>query len=203
MENSVFISDSELTGYINSSYAELYDILVSKFEDYYSSTASFSITTGNTYALPTDFYKLRGVDFAIDANNWISLTKFNFNEHNRLNDNRSFRRYDKRSIKYRITGDTLYIEPSDNAIGTYLLWYIPVYTPLVGLSATVNGMNGWEEYIVVDAAIKMLLKEESSTTALEREKQALLTRIANAASNRDPDQPERVSTVENRNDWDV
>ena len=35
MENSQFVKDAELTNYINQSYTELYDLLVSIYEDYY------------------------------------------------------------------------------------------------------------------------------------------------------------------------
>lgn len=191
MENSEFISDSELNSYINGSFAELYDLLVSKFEDYYTTSTTFTIASGNTESLPSDFYKLRGVDFKIDANNWITVRKFNFAERNVLNN--SLRRVGNRQLQYRIVGSTLYIEPEDNAPGDYKLWYTPIYTPLSSDSDTVDGVNGWEEYIVIDAAIKMLAKEESSTTGLEREKAAMTRRIEAMAQNRDSGEPESIT----------
>ena len=62
-------------------------------------------------------------------------------------------------------------------------------------SDTVNGVNGWEEYIVVDTAIKMLAKEESDTRYLERQRERLLQRIEVMAQNRDYDQPESITDV--------
>jgi hypothetical protein len=35
MENSQFVKDNELTTYINQSYVELYDLLISVYEDYF------------------------------------------------------------------------------------------------------------------------------------------------------------------------
>jgi hypothetical protein len=93
--------------------------------------------------------------------------------------------------------------PTDSATGTYRLWYVPVYTPLVSDSDTIDGVNGWEEYVIVDAAIKMLAKEESSTTHLDQQKQALIDRVEQMAQNRDMDQPEVIADVTaiHRSDW--
>ena len=48
-----------------------------------------------------------------------------------------------------------------------------------------NVIPGYEEYIVVATAIRMLMKEESDTSALELEKQQLGRRIIRAISPRD------------------
>lgn len=194
MTGSDFIEDDELLEYINSSYTELYDILVSKFEDYYTpAPTAFTIASGNTYTLPSDFYKLRGVDYLISGSDYVPLRRFNFNERNANTRIHNLR--NAPIIKYRVTGNKLYIEPADNAVGSYQLWYIPLFTPLSSDSDTIDGVNGWEEYIVVDVAIKMLEKEESDTTSLERAKERLLQRIEVMAQNRDIDQPESITDI--------
>ena len=196
--NSTFISDSELLSYINSSYAELYDILVSRFEDYYTTSVTFSIASGNSYSLPSDFYKLRGVDYNISGDNYVTLQKFNFHDRNGRNPNTSLfvdRGLYGNKLRYRVLANELILEPSESAVGNYKLWYIPTYTRLASDSDTVDGINGWEEYIVVDVAIKMLSKEESSTTHLDTEKEALLKRIRDMAQNRDANAPERIADV--------
>ena len=193
MVDSDFVSDTELLSYINSSYAELYDILVGKFEDYHVTSSTFTISSGNSNALPTDFYKLRGLDFQLDSNSWISLKKFNFNKRNLLNRSVVYNTGLANEVQYRILGNTIYLEPEDNALGNYKIWYIPTYTALVSESDTVDGVNGWEEYIVVDTAIKMLAKEESSITHLTAQKNNLLKRIETMSQNRDYDQPEQIT----------
>ena len=37
--NSQFVTDSELDGYVNNSYSELYDIIVSRYDDDYFLTS--------------------------------------------------------------------------------------------------------------------------------------------------------------------
>jgi hypothetical protein len=192
MVDSEFIEDDELITYINASYTELYDILVSKFEDYYTLPPDdFTISSGNTYDLPSDFYKLRGIDKSLGGSSYMNLRKFNFNERNQDSTYRTIRRVP--TVSYRIVGDKVYFEPAAQATGDYRLWYIPAVTLLVDESDTVNGVNGWEEYIVIDTAIKMLSKEESSTSHLETAKESMLRRIDSMAMNRDSDQPERIT----------
>lgn len=197
MENSTFVSDSEILSYINASYAELYDLLVSRNEDYYTTSTNLTISSGNTVALPTDFYKNRGVDIRLDSsgNSWSAVPKFNFNNRNTRNANVSKLLSGQFNVSYRIVGSDLHITPTDNATGTYRLWYIPVYTPLSADGDTVDGISGWEEYIVVDVAMKMLSKEESSINHLVMMKKGLIDRIEAMAQNRDMDQPETVSDV--------
>jgi hypothetical protein len=59
----------------------------------------------------------------------------------------------------------------------------------------IDGVNGWEEFIVVDAAIKALEKAEYDTSTLMVSKAALLKRIEDAATNRDTGAPMSVSDV--------
>jgi len=72
-------------------------------------------------------------------------------------------------------------------------------------SQVVDGVSGWEEFIVVDAARKMLQKEESSTTGVERDLMRLRTRIEEMSQNRAWATPRRVVDVQSSSaharDW--
>tara|TARA_R110002126_G_scaffold172712_6_gene321517 strand:- start:2861 stop:3547 length:687 start_codon:yes stop_codon:yes gene_type:complete len=197
-ENSTFVSPTELLSYINASYQELYDILVGKYEDYYTTKTTSVIASGDsTITLPTDFYKLRGIDFKLDTNTWVAVGKFNFIERNVLNRSIVRRGAGFRETQYRVIGGEVQIEPEDSADGTYRIWYTPLPTLLSAETDTIDGIQGWEEYVIIDVAIKMMAKEESSTTHLEREKAAMLTRIESMAANRDSGQPETISDTTN------
>lgn len=174
MVNSNFVSSSEWTSYINQSYFELYDILIQKFGNEYYLANPYSITTDGTnylYALPSDFYKLLGVDLNTGVQNmpWLSLVEFPFAERNN------------------------YVTPQ--AGRNLQLWYVPRLTPLVNQTDTCDGVSGWTEYIIVDAAIKARIKEESNVEELYRMKKDLLSRIESAAENRDAGEPQTVSDI--------
>jgi hypothetical protein len=90
-------------------------------------------------------------------------------------------------------GDNLLLYPNDQASGVYQMWYVPRFTPLVADSDAMSNVLDFEEYVVVDSAIKCLVKEESDPQALMIQKEALKTRIQNMASNRDVESPERIA----------
>ena len=195
--NSTFIADAELTGYVNNSLAELYDLLVSRYEGYYIlPPVTFTIASGAyTYTLPSDFYKLKGLDRNLSGDEWYSIQAFNFQERNQLARPITRTILGSSDLAYRILGSKIYFVPTALAPWTYRIWYIPQYTPLVADGDTADCVNGWEEYIVLDAAIKMMIKEESDVSALFMLKQALIERIEAMADNQDIGRPERISDV--------
>ena len=68
-------------------------------------------------------------------------------------------------------------------------------TPLAGqIDLLASVPDGFEEYIVIDAGIKMLAKEESETAPLVAEKAAMRARVMDMAGDRDAAEPEVIST---------
>lgn len=203
MENSEFITDTELNTFINESYKELYDILVSKFEDWYvSDPTQFTLTSGDSgkQALASDFYKLRGVDEYISGA-WREVKPFNFNERNREGLANRLNGFES-AVRYRLVGSDLRFSPVDMAPGTYRYWYTPIATEMSGDTDTMDGVNGWEQYVIVDAARKCLQKEESDTSELERELARLERRIEIMSANRDAANPQQVEDIhEDRNEF--
>jgi len=195
MENSQFVTDAELTNYVNASYAELYDLLVSRFEDYFiQDPYQFTLTNSvSKAALPSDFYKLRGVDLQLNSpTDWVSVSQYNFAERNTRKLNQA--RYGN-FVSYRVLGSNIQVMPAESAAGTYQLWYIPRIVKLENDSDSLTGVMDFEEYIVVDAAIKCLIKEESETSVLLAVKEQLRQRILTMSSSRDAGTPERVGDV--------
>lgn len=193
-EGSLFVSDSELTTYINSSAQELYDLLVSSFTDLYTVlSASQTPTVTAAITLPTDFYKLRGVDYQISTSEWVDVQQFSFQERNN-NNSLAFGSFSRLTdVRYRLTGSSILLTPENKALNsTFRIWYVPVMSELVDDTDTFNGINGWEQYIVIDAAIKMLNKEESDSSNLVLQKKQLKERIETMAQNRDAANPEVI-----------
>ena len=196
MENSKFVEDAELTSYINSAIAELHDLLISCYSnDYYINTYLFN-TVGNTadYALPADFYQLRGVDVKLNAGEFFTINKFNFNERNR-NTDLNWGLIGGPSLRYRLVGNNLRFNPTPDGAYQVRLWYIPVATKLVADSDTLADLNQYYEYVVVQAAIMMLQKEESDVSVLAALKADLRNRIQSMAQNRDADKADSVQDI--------
>lgn len=195
-----FFSDAEVTDYINVGLGELHDILVSKYEDYFVSSNSFSLTSGtSTYSFSTleltDFYKLLGVDMTI-GNDTVRLKRFQFPERNRyeadagIYTSRGYNMYE-----YAIRGSSIEFIPSPTSTDSMKIWYVPSFSPLSADSDKVEDgvTKNWEEYAVIVAAIKMRQKEESSSTSLEKDLDRITDRIEEASRNRDAAEPMAIT----------
>lgn len=196
MVNSQFVSDNELVNYINGSIAELHDLLIAAYDnDYFITEYTFSTVSGtDSYALPADFYKLRGIDSRVGADQWFTLQPFNFNERNSKNELLSYLAYGN-NFRYRIMGSDLIFSPVPQGVYSIKLWYIPVATKLSSDSDTLNDLNQFSEYVIVDAAIKMANKEEADVSVLAAQKAELKRRIEVMAQNRNADKSESISDI--------
>lgn len=200
-ENSEFVSDSELTSYINSSVAELHDLLVQSYgSDYFLELNEFStVANQQDYDLAADFYKLRGVDAKLNGSDFFTLKRFNFNERNRFEGFGIWSLTGIAHVRYRLMGNKLRLSPMPDTNVDIKVWYIPVATKLVADGDTLDDLNQFAEYVIVDATIKMLQKEESDVTVLFAQKAELKRRIETAAQNRDAGESESVSDVHAEN----
>jgi hypothetical protein len=193
MVNSRFISDSELNSYINASLAELYDLLIqTRGEDYYvSGPETIQLVPGtSTYPLEVDFLKLLGVDCVLSNTQAVSLKAFKWQERNRFRE--PFYSSSYFNLMYQIRGNDLVLVPTPNNGQTLQYWYIPRCPVLAADGDTFDGINGWEEYVIIDAAIKMRVKEESGVQELLIAKQEMKERIKSASAGRDSLEPARV-----------
>lgn len=203
-EKSNFVEDEELTFMINQSIAELHDLLVSaNSSDYSISEYSFTtVANQDSYALPLDFYKLKGADANINGGRYFSLRAFNFNERNR-NDDVAWGLINGPSVRYRLLGSNIKFSPKPEGIYNIKLWYTPVAPKLVLDTDNLVDLNAFSEYVIVDAAIKYLQKEESDVSVLMTQKAELKRRIEIMSNNRDEGQPETISDIyaENSDFW--
>lgn len=214
--NSQFVSTPEWNTYIVQSYFELYDLLVTAYEDYYLAVPYIFQTTGNQnqYPLPNGvltsidtgnvalpFYKLWGVDLGLSlgSNAWVTLHKFDAIQRNRFIYPQLTSTYlGVWDLRYRLVGDTLYFTPTPSGAQFIRVWYIPRLVQPLQDTDILKGVSGWTEYIITDAAIKALQKEESDVTVLAAQKGMLIKRIQESAMNRDVGQPETISPTRNR-----
>ena len=206
-ENSQFYTQQELMSMTSQSFKELWDILAQKFGDDYFVATPYTYTTGQNqqmYPLPSDFKALLGVEVALnptDPNSWISLRNFEFVQRNLWNYPNVYTFYGITNLRYRLNGNNLMIVPITQAGQTIRIWYVPRPSQLINYTDIVDGVAGWEEYIIADVCMKMLIKEESmeQAQAFALQKQALMKRIEEAAENRNIGDPEVVSDSRTRN----
>ena len=185
MENSTFVTDAEIQDYLNSSISELHDYMVKSYEDYFVSEQTYNapLATGGAN-LPDDFYKALGVDYE-SGGITSTLKAYSFTERNVYNT--PYAVIDRLAEPmYKIEGTKIKLIPGNSQSGTITLHYVPLATQFSSTVTEIeNVIPGYEEYVVVATAIRMLMKEESDVSALERERQQLASRIIRAISPRD------------------
>lgn len=216
--NSQFVTTPEWNSMIRLSMYELYDILITAYEDLFASKYVFINTDGTTqnYPIPNGysnylggvyggasgapaeaFYKLAGMDLGVNTSNnaWVTLRKFNFIERNKyVYPNSTSTIYGVYNMAYRLMGDFVNIIPTPAGNQQIRMWYSPKLPALLAdTDLTTLGYSGWLRYPIVRAAKYALDKEESSTAHLDAELLYLKQRIEQAASNRDDAIPDTIS----------
>jgi hypothetical protein len=181
-----------LDAWINEANQKLHGMLVDALgEEYVSSSASFT-TIANTsdYAVPASFYKLYGVD--LDYHGVMrSLKQYTRAERN------TYRELHPEFLpRYSLVGTNIRLYPIPTAGLTGAILYAPEATTLVNSGDTVNYPNGWQRFIVIDAAIQALAKEESDVRTLVAERAAIIKEIEQTKEQRDLATPKRVVDLE-------
>jgi hypothetical protein len=172
-----FISDAEWNAFIQSAYQELYGKIVEAFgTDYFTQTpsAGYTFTTDGINTLfalpdgsgaPSAFFKLLGVDLKLTAGNqWVSLSPFAMADRNR---------YSTFNGGIPAAGQTVRV------------LYVPRLTVPTQDTDLIDGVNGWEDWMVCQACLRALAKEESNVSVFAARLAALEKRLASEIENRD------------------
>lgn len=217
--NSQFVTTSEWNAFLRLAMYELYDLLITSYEDLFASQFVFINTNGTTqnYAVPNGysnylggvygglsgapaqaFYKLAGMDLGINTSNnaWVTLLKFDFIERNKyVYPNSTSTIYGVYNMRYRLMGDFVNIIPTPAGNQQVRMWYSPKLPALLqDIDLTTLGYSGWLRYPIVRAAKYALDKEEGSDTSkLDAELLYLKTRIEQTSQNRDAGVPDTIS----------
>lgn len=196
MVNSKLVSDSELTSYINSSIAELYDLLCESFgEDYFVEEYEFTTTDQGAYTLPDNFYELKRLDLKVDSQDWMTIPRFNLNEETALRSSSYVALGGYLNVRYRLVGNSLKIAPLPDPGATARVLFVPLPMQLINDSDELKDFNYYAEFVIVDVCIKMLTKEESDVQVFMAQKAEQKARIIGKSANRDVANSEQVTDI--------
>lgn len=218
--NSNFIMVSEWNAFLRLAMYELYDLLITTFDDYGIADPVFINTDGTTmqYDLPSGlnylgnvlggstgspapaFYKLSGIDLGVNTSNnaWVTLHRFDWIDRNAyVYPNSTSTIYGVYNMRYRMMGKKLTLIPTPAGNQQLRLWYAPVLPALLkDTDLTTIGYSGWLRYPIVRAAKYALDKEEGTDTSkLDAEILFLKQRIEQSAASRDQGQAETISNT--------
>lgn len=221
--NSNFVKTGEWNSFIGLAMKELYDILITAYEDYFAAPPATFTTNGTQYQYPLPdgatsfindagqsfvaqpFYKLLGVDLALNnaQNAWVTMGKFQFLDRNKyLYPNSNSTIYGWQNAQYRLMGNNIQFIPNPAGNQRIRLNYIPRMPELIqDTDLSTIGYRGWLHYAITRAAIYALNKEESDISALAMELADLRKQIETSAINRDVGLPDKISDSRSNTGW--
>lgn len=198
------VTDAQIDVWINQGISCLWDtVVVVDPARYYASTPITTSVGTESYSLPSDFYQEIGVDLVRNGQR-TPLAPLNFSERfGPEGDSPDFGVGSPR-VRFEIRAQSLYFDPDPGA-NNYLLHYTRVADTLDSDADTFDGVNGWEDYPVLYAAIAIIDREEGDSGALRADLARIEARIRTMAGLRENGGPTVIANTRrarrSRNHW--
>lgn len=199
--NSTTFNDSiELIPWTRDSLKQIYEIVTQAWRDWYTVRRPMSLSGGvERYSLPSDVRALVGVYMVY--NNGVTgqpgaykelLHEMPRSDWGRYGTSNIWRRW---PMLYRMQNKDLYFTPvpSIDYVNAIELQYVPQWRgPLLDWTPIDDVLpNGWEEWVVLDVAIKMAVKLKMDTDAFLQQKMEIQKRIVQGAASRTAEPPKK------------
>jgi len=190
------LSDLELNKRISSAYARYYAKLVKPGLGFPTEiTQTITATATSNYTLPPDHFSTMRVDY-LNSSIWQPLWEVDIREVHEVELSNS----GGPSYAYRLAGPNLLLYPIPAIGGVYRHIYAPAPVDLTDDTQLLDGVCGWEEAVILDAAIRAALKWEGDTNDLRAERNSLDERIDEEVQMRSINKAKRI--VIRRRTWD-
>jgi hypothetical protein len=149
--------DTDLNSYINQAYREFYRLVRIHVPDEAFHSISTVTTTASvsTVALPTTFVSLLGVSAYIE-DTWVPLLRYEFNERDETCPEDT---WTADRPRYRLRGSTLHLVPTPEAAYRLRIHYVAT-AATVTTGGSIDGINGWEDFIVTASALEVAQKDQ-------------------------------------------
>lgn len=153
-----FVTDAEVDALINTKYKRLYGLLVRHGMHVAEATSTIEADGSENYSLPSDLFAVLTV-WRDDGGRWVRLTRHG----NRVRPNSLLV---GPALTYRVVGTVIEFLPTPET-GDYEVKYVPVPGTLSADDDELDGVLGWEEYVVIAVAIDLKQKEDVNANALK------------------------------------
>lgn len=193
LEASTFVTDTELTEYLNQALAKLWRRLVqNQGQPFYRSSTTYTVTSATTLqSLPADFYQVQEVSAQLGGFTY-SLTPFMAAERGVLKSATTYTALG--SPSYRIQAGNIEFLPVSQSF-TATLFYSPTQPRLAVGSDVFDGFAGYELAAIYDVCAIVKDKEETDPSFYAGQSAAIYADIDLQIAQRDAANPERVQEV--------
>jgi len=188
--NSVRFPDSNIATEIQAAWGELYELIAETHEGYWVTSDTVTTTASTAFvSLPSDAWRVHAID-RLDGTDYIQLDQVGIADRNWFSSTAG------RPCAYRLTARGIDLFPTPDAVYTLRVTYEPVAPFLDEIPRAYY--NGWEEYVVYGALIRLTLNEQR-TNDWQQQLDLARARITRGASQRKAQEPEYLVL---RDAWD-
>ncbi|AKU97003.1 hypothetical protein AKJ09_03667 [Labilithrix luteola] len=193
MENSMLVTDDELTEYLNQEIAELWGQLTrNQGQPFLRSQTSIDVVPNVAlYSLPADFWTLQEVT-ATYGGITRPMRPFMTAERGYLVGNLAIAPFV--GAKYRLQGNNIEFLPANLGFKA-TVFYTPACPRLTQPGDIFDGFNGYEMAPIYGVCATVREKEETDPSFYENRKAAFFTKIDALSAHRDMSNPERIQDV--------
>jgi len=168
------VDSDDVDALLNSELAALDELLIEVYQGWRVSTATLVITANtDSIALPATFFQAVDLEEYSTPSSPRQLPRVEFMERNAAPE-----------WGWYVYGALLYVKPTSRAPGTYRLWFVPSFTLLALDADTYDVPNGFEQFGILGAAIRLRNMQELSASGLEERRKVVGERLQNAARKR-------------------
>lgn len=201
--SSTFRTDEQILRYINESIYSLTGRLLAKYgQDYLHDDDTINTVAGTAnYDLPDNCFQVKFFRVTLNNNARVNIPRATTDYLDVDTEDNGWNFLGTRP-HHRIQGNKVRFEPTPQAVHAVKVYYYPTLPceddggdPIAELTDEddkFNGHWGWEQWVVLDAAIKLKNLQEESTTDLIKEKAERWAEIEELADNRITSEPESI-----------
>lgn len=190
MRSSIRFPDANLTTEIQAAWAELYQLIAETNQGYWDVTATGATTQAVDFvALPSGCWTVRKIS-RLEGTTYLPMDQIG------IDDIDSFPA-SGRPVAFRPTARGVDLYPTPDAVYTLRFIYTPV-APTLG--SAIEFYNGWEEFVIYGALIRLAANSERDITAWERQLEKASAVITAGAAQRKAQEPDYIPIREM--EWD-
>ena len=199
-----FRDDAQLRRYLSSSCRSLVSTMVDEHDELYWVSEAFISTTADVFATtaPTDMWKLVTLRVSIGARR-VRIPRADLDDLDIEAVGQSLGGWTESLLpRFRLMQRRFYWTPTPRAAHQVKVYYVPTTiftsnggTPKADLTATddtFDGIFGWDEWVALDAACKLLSDEKKDTSVLAAERGLRMNEIVSAIKSQALDDPPKV-----------
>ena len=194
--NTVRFPNSVIDTEIQAAFDEFYAMVVEANEGYYDTSTTTPTVAAQAYvALPSGVWIVRAID-RLNGTEYDPLCRVGVKDRNRYGSTQS------EPLAYRLTARGADLYPTPNAIYTLRITYTPVAPTLD--STQREFYNGWEEYAIFGALLRLGGTERNDAPLWQRMLDAAAARVRREAPDRGSSEPEYLNLFGEGDgaDWD-